>query len=258
MIRRCTLIIVVLALVAVPVSAQLLVIDPDNLAQVVLIAQRAQQLYEQLQAEYQIVTGMAQGLSHLDAYRTPAVGITGLDATNFPYGRAWIEGMNGGDARGTAYFATAVPLQRPETNLDRLGTRARRLFENQYATVEISDSVAMMGGHQVALLRAYHGQLQDAVQRLEDDVVHPSSDYHQLTALLDKISAGELVGRRQDMAANQLLSHALEQLLARNKRQRDTEAMTINMQLTTWRDGQAANDAFVAGSGDALRTWRQP
>ena len=26
----------------------------------------------------------------------------------------------------------------------------------------------------------------------------------------------------------------------------------------TWRDGRAANDAFVAGSGDALRTWRQP
>jgi hypothetical protein len=28
--------------------------------------------------------------------------------------------------------------------------------------------------------------------------------------------------------------------------------------MVTWRDGQAANEAFVAGSGDALRTWRQP
>jgi hypothetical protein len=250
--------IIGLALIAVPVSAQLLVTDPGNLAQVVLIAQRAQQTYDQLHAEYQLLTRMAQGLDTLDRYRIPAIGITRLDATNFPYGRAWIEGMNGGDARGTAYFATAVPLQRPGSHLDRLGTQARRFFENQYATVEISDSVAMMGGHEVALLRGYHGQLQDAVQRLEEDVLHPSSDYHQMTAVLDKISAGELLGRRQDMAANQLLSHALEQLLARNKRQRDTEAMTINMQLTTWRDGQAANDAFVAGTGDALRTWRQP
>src|SRR5262249_39763797 len=149
------------------------------------------------------------------------------------------------DARGTAYVASVVPLQRPESALDRLGTRARRMFENQYATVEISDSVAMMGGHQVALLRAYHGQLQEAVQHLEDDVLHPSPDYHQLTAVLDKISAGELLGRRQDMATNQLLSHALEQLLARSKRARDTEAVTINMQLTTWRDGHAANGAFV-------------
>ena len=79
-----------------------------------------------------------------------------------------------------------------------------------------------------------------------------------MTAVLDKIAAGELLARRQDMAGNQLLSHALEQLLARSKRERDTEAATINMQLTTWREGQAANEAFVAGTGDALRTWRQP
>ena len=49
-----------------------------------------------------------------------------------------------------------------------------------------------------------------------------------------------------------------EQLLARGKRQRDTEAATMNMQLVTWRDGRAANAALAAGTGDALRTWRQP
>jgi hypothetical protein len=79
-----------------------------------------------------------------------------------------------------------------------------------------------------------------------------------MTAVLDKISAGELIARRQDMAGNQLLSHALEQLLARSKRERDTEAATINMQLVTWRDARVANEAFAAGTGDALRTWRQP
>ena len=52
-----------------------------------------------------------------------------------------------------------------------------------------------------------------------------------MTTVLDKIAAGELLGRRQDMAANQLLSHALEQLLARSKRLRDTEASTLNMQM---------------------------
>jgi hypothetical protein len=100
--------------------------------------------------------------------------------------------------------------------------------------------------------------LQGAVQALEGDVLNGLLRYHEMTAILDKIAAGELLGRRQDMAANQLLSHALEQLLARSKRQRDTEASTMNMQLTSWRDGRAANEAFVSGTGDALRTWRQP
>jgi hypothetical protein len=60
------------------------------------------------------------------------------------------------------------------------------------------------------------------------------------------------------MATNQLLAHALEQLLARAKRQRDTEAASINMQVTTWLDASAANTALVRGTGDALRRWRQP
>jgi hypothetical protein len=256
--RHVLVTLLALALLAVPVSAQIVVIDPGNLAQTVLIAQRAQQVYDQLRAEYDLIVRMAQGLGNLNAYRIPPIAITGLDAARFEYGRPWIEGMNSGDARGTAYFATAVRLQRPDKALGRLSANARRLFENQYATVEISDSVAMMGGHQVALIRNYHDRLQQTVEKLQDDVLNPSQDYHQMTAVLDKISAGELLGRRQDMAANQLLSHALEQLLARNKRERDTEAATINMQLTRWRDGRAANDAFVSGAGDALRTWRQP
>jgi hypothetical protein len=139
-----------------------------------------------------------------------------------------------------------------------LTAAARRALERQYATIEITDSVAMMGGHQVALARGYHGQLQQAVQDLESDVLNGLLRYHEMTTILDKIAAGELLGRRQDMLANQLLSHALEQLLARGKRLRDTEAAQMNMQLVTWRDARAANHAFVAGSGDALRTWRQP
>ena len=107
-------------------------------------------------------------------------------------------------------------------------------------------------------MRGYFDELQRAVQALENDVLQSGSSYHELTAILDKLAAGELLGRRQDMAANQLLSHTLEQLLARSKRQRDTEALTLNMQLVTWRDGEAANQAFRAGIGDALASWRQP
>jgi hypothetical protein len=139
-----------------------------------------------------------------------------------------------------------------------LTSAARRTFERQYATVEIADSVAMMGGHQVALTRGYHRRLQSAVEALDEDVRNPQPRYHEMTAILDKIAVGELLGRRQDAAANQLLSHALEQLLSRSKRQRDTEALSINMQLVTWRDGPQANRAFAAGTGEALRAWRQP
>ena len=258
MCRRIWLSCLVVAFVAGPAQAQLVVIDPANLAQTILIARRMQQHYEALRAQYLTVLRMAQRLGNLEGYRIPTIPITRHDAGRWEYGRAWIQGLNSGDATGAAYLSTALPLLRPSVMPSRLSASARQALERQYATIEITDSVAMMGGHQVALARGYHGQLQEAVQALEGDVLNGLSRYHEMTAILDKIAAGELLARRQDMLSNQLLSHALEQLLARSKRLRDTEASTMNMQLVTWRDARATNEAFVAGSGHALRTWRQP
>jgi hypothetical protein len=238
--------------------AQFVVIDAANLQQTILIAERTWQHYQELRRQYETIQRMSRGLGNMQGYRVPTIAITTHDPSRWEYGRPWIQALNSGDATGAAYLSTALPLLRPTTTPAGLTTAARRALESQYATIEIADSVAMMAGHQVALSRGYHGRLQTAVQALENDVLNGLLSYHEMTAILDKIAAGELLGRRQDMASNQLLSHALEQLLSRSKRQRDTEAATINMQLTSWRDGPAANHAFVAGTGDALRTWRQP
>ena len=155
--------------------------------------------------------------------------------------------------------------------LARLGASRAASVRAAYATIEITDSVAQMGGHQVGLMRGYHGQLQQAMQALEDDVLNGLPRYHEMTAILDKVAAGELLARRQDMAANQLLSHALEQLLARSKRLRDTEAATMNMQLVdvarrTCSQTHACRDAAThCGHGaspssteEAMRTRKHP
>ncbi len=257
MVKRACLLALLVGLAA-PAQAQWVVFDPTNFAQTVLIAERTQRHYTELMAQYQTILRMARGLGSLDPYRIPAIAVTGHDLGRWQYGRPWLGGLNSGDARGDLFWATALPLQRPQNLPATLTAAARRMLERQYATIEITDSVTMMGGHQVGLMRGYHGQLQRAVDDLQGDVLNGLERYHEMTAILDKVAAGELLGRRQDMAANQLLSHALEQLLARSKRLRDTEAVTMNMQLETWRDGRAANDALVRGTGDALRTWRQP
>ncbi len=225
--RRIWIALFAAVVVAVPLRAQIVVLDPANLTQTILIQERAYQQLDQLRREFEVIQRMAQKLGSLDRYRIPPIFVTSHDPSLWDYGRPWIQALNTGDARGTAYYETALPLQRPrQADLSRLPAAARRMFQSQYATMEITDSVALTGAHQVALVRNYFGKLQDA-------------------------------GRRQDTAANQLLSHALEQLLARSKRLRDTEAGNVNMQLLMWRDGPAVNDAFVRGAADALRSWRQ-
>jgi hypothetical protein len=258
MFRRTLLGLTLVLTTASTARAQLVVIDPANLYQTILIAERTWDHYQELRRQYETIQKMSRGLGNMQGYRVPTIPITTHDPSRWEYGRPWIQALNTGDATGAAYLSTALPLLRPTTTPANLTAAARRTLERQYATIEIADSVAMMAGHQVALSRGYHGRLQTAVQALENDVLSNLLGYHEMTAVLDKVAAGELLARRQDMAANQLLSHALEQLLSRSKRQRDTEAATINMQLTSWRDGRAANQAFVAGTGDALRTWRQP
>ena len=250
--------LVLLVASAIPARAQVVVIDPANLYQTILIAERTWQQYQELRRQFETVTRMSRGLGNMAGYRVPAIAMASHDPARWENGRPWIQALNSGDATGAAYLSTAVPLMRATGTPASLTAAGRRMLERQYATIEIADSVAAMGGHQVALNRGYHARLQGAVQALEGDVLNGLLRYHEMTAVLDKIAAGELLGRRQDVASNQLLSHALEQLLVRSKRQRDTEAATINMQLTSWRDGAAANAAFVAGTGDALRTWRQP
>jgi len=255
--KRIATVTLVLTLVVAPASAQIVVHDPQNYAQAVLIAERTLREYQTLWEQYQALLRMAQRLPNMDRYRVPTGVIIAHDPSRWPYGAPWLQGLNNGDPRGGQYRKVTRPLAIPGELLTGLPPAARRAVENAYATIEITDSVAQIAGHQVALMRGYSGSLQQATQALEDDVLHPRSSYHEMTAVLDKVAAGELLARRQDNATNQLLSHALEQLLARGKRLRDTEAAVMNMRLGALRDGHVAGLSLVRGAANDLRTWRQ-
>jgi hypothetical protein len=256
--KRIGVISALIVILAAPARGQAVVLDPTNLVETILIAERTAREYETLIEQYQTLVRMARGLGALDRYRMPTIGIVGHDPSRWPFASPWLQGLNSGDPHGALYQHIARVLERPGVLLDSLPAAARTAIENAYATIELTDSVAIIGGHEVALVRGYSQQLQDAIAALQRDVLNPSSDYHQVTAVLDKVAAGELIGRRQDMATNQLLSHALEQLLIRGKRTRDTETVNMNMRLLSMRDGRAAGGSLVQGAADDLRTWRQP
>jgi hypothetical protein len=163
-----------------------------------------------------------------------------------------------GDAAGSAYLSLVHPLVTPVDRLARLSPAARRTFESRLATVNLTDAAVIAATHEAGQLRL-NGRRRElpAIDALERHVVDPSNE-QSTTAVLDKISGASLIGARQRQARIQLLTGVLEQLLVDSKRARDTEAAVLGMQLTGWREGRAANEAFMAGTGDALRTWRQP
>jgi hypothetical protein len=249
---------ILILLVSASARAQFVVHDPGNLAQAVLIAERTLREYQELLAQYQTIVRLSQGLGNMDGYRVPTIPTVAHDVGRWEYARPWLQGLNTGDATGAAYRAITRTLESPGGALQHLPPAPRRVVENAYATIEIADGVAQMGGDHIARIRGYSRELQRAIDALEGDVLSRQPGYHEMTAILDKVAAGALIGRRQDMATNQLLAHTVEQLLARSKRLRDTEAATMNMRLGGMRDGRVAGTSVVRGSSDDLRTWRQP
>ena len=77
-------------------------------------------------------------------------------------------------------------------------------------------------------------------------------------AVLDKVSAASLIRARQQETRMELLTALTEQLLVDSKRDRDTEAAAMNMQLGRLNRGRAVAASLLAGSADDFRSWRQP
>jgi hypothetical protein len=259
--RRVIILVVVVALVApaIPARAQgIPVFDVSNLTQLVEMATRTLTTLNTLKSQYDLITRMARGIGSLNAYKIPDIVTAAHDVARFQYGGTWLEGLNSGDARGDRYFATVHPLQRPDALLNTLPGETQRAIKSAYATIEILDSVAMMGGHQSAIVRGYQSKIANVIRILERDVTSIIPGFHDLTAIADKISAGQLISRRSDMAGNQLTSHVLEQLIAANKRKRDAEAASINMRLNALQDNGAMAQSLMKDATAALRNWRQP
>jgi hypothetical protein len=243
------------------VSAQWVIYDAATTARNSVTATVKEYLYQtQLQQRLKIrdMARRLSALTNLRKYALEDVPRWRTHGGDFFYAQPYNDALIFGDATGAAFVDLSHPLLSDRRLLDRLDPAARRRVEALLATVNLTDAAVIAGTHGTGQLR-FLGRKNElpAIDALERDVIDPSSE-QSTTAVLDKISGAALVGARQRQARIQLLVGVLEQLLVDTKRARDTDAASLAMQMVTWRDGQAANEAFVAGSGDALRTWRQP
>jgi hypothetical protein len=260
-VATCVLVGVVALVSSREASAQLVVYDGATTARNTVTATLKEYLYQtQLQQRLKI-REMARRLSALTSLRKYSLEDVPRWRTHggdFFYAQPYNDALIFGDSAGAAFVDLSQPLLSDARLLDRLDAAARRRMEARLATVNLADAGAIAGTHGTGQLRLLgrRNELQ-AIDALERDVIDPSSD-QSTTAVLDKVSGAALIGARQRQARIQLLVGVVEQLLVDTKRARDTDMAALTMQMVTWRDGRAVNEAFVAGSGDALRTWRQP
>lgn len=260
--RRIVIITVLVLGVSLPASAQFVVHDAAVTFRNTVTAMLKEWLLGIQRDQHSQLRRMAQRLSvHTNLVKyvvadPPRWRTHGGEA--FLFSQAYNDALIFGDATGAAYVDLVHPVLAATGALNRLGPAARRALASRLATVEVTDAAAIAATHDTGQLR-FNGRKQElpAIDALEAQVIDPSNE-QSATAVLDKISGAVLLGARQRQARVQLLAGVVEQLLADSKRERDAEATAVNMQIVTWRDAEAVNKAFRLGSGDALRTWRQP
>jgi hypothetical protein len=257
--RLCLALVLVLVF-APRAQAQLGVTDVATTTRSRLTAIVQEFLNEVQAQQHARLLRMAQRLRSLIRYVAPEAPrwrTHDWESDLFHFSRLYHAALNYGDAAGAAYRDITHQVLAAEADLNRLPAHARRALATRLATIEAADATIIAATHQSGQVRFNGRRELLAIEALERDVTR-NSDEESATAVLGKISGARLIGVRQRGARGRLMTGVVEQLLIENKRTRDADAAAMNMQLVTWRDRRAANEALVAGSGDALRTWRQP
>jgi hypothetical protein len=242
-------------------SAQIVVNDPAVTARNAITATVRDYILNVQTEQHRKLRRMARRLSmhtNLDKYAVPEPPRWRTHGGDFLFAGAYNDALIFGDPGGAAYVELTHRLVSTDEILEFLPADARRSLLARLATIDLTDAAAIAATHDTGQLR-FNGRKKElpAIDALEAQVIDPSNE-QSATAVLDKISGAALIAARQRQARAHLLAGIVEQLLMESKRARDTEAAAMNMQLVIWRDGRAANKAFVAGTADALNTWRQP
>lgn len=261
--RRLIAVIGIVLAAATPSQAQWVVYDASTTYRNSVTAALKEYLISVQRQQHSELRRMAHRLSmftdlgKFGLFDVPRWRTHDFEGPTFLFARDYHAALNYGDASGRAFFGVSHPVADATAGLGRLAGSARRTLLSQLATLDLADSAIITATHDTGQLR-YNGRRElAAIEGLQRDVTDGSLE-QSTTAVLDKISGAGLIGARQRQARIQLLDGLVEQLLIENKRSRDSETAAVNMQLVAWRDRAAANRAFVAGTGDALRTWRQP
>ena len=138
----------------------------------------------------------------------------------------------------------------PADQLDRL--------KKNYATVELTDGANLHSIETIGSLRRNASQVESAIAGLESDSLSLDPDMNTEIAVLNKISAANIIALRNTQDSNKVLVTLAEQQTIEAKRQRDAEARAINNHIRFMGQEQAFLADQKAGATAAMLAFRMP
>jgi hypothetical protein len=242
-----------------PAAAQIPVIDIGQIIQLARVIAVAYRTYQQAALAYNHLVVMSAPLANMMGFKMYPAPVTYHSwLAQSRYANPLFTALNYGDARGQLLMQVLRLVGPLNPMLTKMPWEMRESFERAYANLEVADSMLQRTIHVVGAGRTYMtGELARSIQQLEDDTLNPHRSWHQPTASMDKIAAGELIAARQQMQHNIQLSALVELEIRKQMEQRDMEADDLNQRLGVLRHPDAT-DGLIDDSAAALDSWRQP
>jgi hypothetical protein len=257
-------------LVVSPAAAQLLgpipVVDWSNLAEAVeTVAQLERQYaqlvstYRQIVLEYQHMLRMATTLPHLDWYRfTPASWRFSSSANTYGNTASWTRAINSGFGALDGYLRAVEHLSAYGPAFARIPADQLDRAKSAYAAVELSDAASIHGIEVAGSQRAKAAEATAAIDALERVTLSDAEELNTEMAVLNKINAAGIMTLRSSQDGNQLLVALLEQSVAEAKARRDAQVSAINADIACRLYARDLGINGIAGTTDAIASFRMP
>jgi hypothetical protein len=234
-----------------PAEAQWLVHDPAHFTKALAISATAQQILDTIDDTLLLMKRWARRLAVLGAVPDRYV------PQDVPRWRTWrqdhptpealgfMEALNAGVRPGGAVAVSPVRPQ-PDSQLP-----LPESVKTGLALLDVADSVLVAGADQTGRIRGGRRSEVEALLALGHVVADVTGS---TTARVAVLSAGAMIGRRQDQSKLGLTTSIVEQLIVEAMNKRQVELAAMHMRQTGLEPGLNILD----GSAGALRSWRQP
>jgi hypothetical protein len=246
----------------------LVVFDRTNYAEAIKLLIQMERQYAQLVQTYQMIRNQYEHLKWMSKrvpvdmtsrYRTQLTPWNTSSASN-AYGATgkWIDGINQGIRVLDGYLEATQPLNRYGSALNNVPADQLPRVKTNYATVELADGANVAAIETIGRLRANSRAVEGAIERLETDSLSSDPEMNTEIAVLNKMSAAQLIAVRSAQDSNKLLVALEEERLIDPKRKRDAEAQMINNHIRFMADARAVMAAQGKDASSAMQAWRMP
>ena len=245
-----------------------IVFDPSAYAELIQQLLQMEQQYAQLVQTYRMIQNQYSQMVFMarqvpvdmvGRYRALATPWSNASPTNI-YGTTggWISGINTGTGIESGYSSATQPLGAYGDALGNIPSDQLPRIKTDYATVELTDGANRTGIETLGRLRGNAPAVEAAIENLEADSLSSDPNMNTEVAVLNKISAANVIALRNSQDANKLLATLTEEQIIEAKRKRDAEAKAFNNHIRFMAEGQAAMAAQSANASQAMLNWRMP